>query len=155
MKFADLLNSENVLANCSAESSEAAVQLLLDCLKNTGKLDQTEKAFELIMEREAQYPTGIGGGVAIPHTNCLNLEHSLVAVASFSEGVDFGADDGPARLVFLILSSTADSGYHLKLLARISRLAARQKLMEKVGSATDPEELIAKISGCEKDFLDL
>jgi mannitol/fructose-specific phosphotransferase system IIA component (Ntr-type) len=155
MKFADLLSTENVLADCTASTKEEVIEQLLACLKNTGSLTQTDKALDLIIEREAHYPTGIGGGVAIPHTNCLDLEHSTVAVALVKNGIDFGADDGPAKLVFLLLSSTSSSGQHLKLLARISRLAARKNLMENVSGASNAQELIDKINHCEKDFLDL
>ncbi len=154
MKFADLLTEQHIVAGGSAGNREEAIRQLLEVLCSTGDLPDTGRAYELIMEREREYPTGLGGGVAVPHTNCLELERSLVAMGSFPAGVDFGAEDGPSTLIFLVLGSPNTSSAHLKLLARISRLAIHG-LAEQVLRLSTPEELLSAVCEQEKDFLEL
>ncbi|MDP2360686.1 MAG: PTS sugar transporter subunit IIA [bacterium] len=154
MKFSQLLRPEHVLVGAKAADASHAIRQLVQLLAATGALKEPERALPLVLEREREYATGIGAGVAIPHCNCLLLPEGLVAAGLFDNGVDFGAPDGPARLVLLLLSPPGNSGGHLKLLARISRLA-RHGLCQRLAEQATPEAVILGFAEAERDFLDL
>lgn len=154
MKFCTMLQESHIIPRGRAATPRDAVVQLLGLLAADGSLPDPERALVSIMERESAYPTGIGGGVAIPHTNTLPLADSLVAAGTFSPGVDFGASDGPARLIILLLSPPGNSGAHLKLLARISRLA-RHDIADQLRDCPDAEAFIKTIATVEQDFLEL
>jgi mannitol/fructose-specific phosphotransferase system IIA component (Ntr-type) len=154
MKLSQLLQTRHVLAGGRARDARDGIEQLVQLLAASGALQDPARALELVLERENDYPTGIGGGVAIPHSNCLTLDEPLVAMGSFDPGLDFQAADGPAELVFLLLSPPGNSGGHLKLLARISRLArhdVRSRLRLRVTAA----DLLVGLQEAEQDFLDL
>lgn len=150
MKFSTLLTPERILVQGRAADPEDAIRQLIDRLG----LADGGQAFEMVMEREREYPTGIGGGVAIPHSNCVQVQTSQVALGVFPDGLEFGADDGPATLVVLLLSPAGNSGGHLKLLARISRLA-RHGLAARLAALAGADEVLAAIAVEERDYLDL
>ncbi len=154
MKLSDMLDPQHVIAHGQAENREAAIKQLLERLIASGSLPNDNQALKLILERERDYPTGIGGGVAIPHTNCVNIDEPLVAMGTFDPPVDFGAEDGPAWLVFLLLGSLSISSSHLKLLARISRLS-RHGLAGRMQRLDQVDALLAAVRAEEEDFLDL
>jgi len=154
MKFSTLLTPDRVLVQGRADGSEGAIRALVERLVAAGGVADAGQALAMVMEREREYPTGIGGGVAIPHSNCVQVADSQVAVGLFPAGLDFGADDGPATLVVLLLSPAGNSGGHLKLLARISRLA-RHGLAQRLAALDSPAAVLAAIAAEERDYLDL
>jgi PTS system nitrogen regulatory IIA component len=84
---------------------------------------------EALKERELLGSTGIGDGVAIPHAKlqCIN-DDPLLVLGRSREGVDFNSlDHRTAHIFFLLVSSDADVGAHLRTLARISRILKNQE----------------------------
>lgn len=154
MKLSHLLQTPHILAQGHARDAGEGIALLVDLLAASGALRNRERALELVLEREHDYPTGIGAGVAIPHSNCLAQAETLVALGHFPDGLDFQAPDGPAQLVFLLLCPPGQSGGHLKLLARVSRLA-RHDLRGRLAGRSTAEDLLRGLEEAEQDFLDL
>ncbi len=155
MKFAELLQKEHVLVHSPESDKPGAIRALVELLAGSGAISDANQAFSLVMEREDEYPTGIGEAVAIPHTNCLQISKPLVAVGTFPSGIDFAAADGlKANLLVLLLSPQGNSGGHLKMLARISRLA-RRGLAQELVACSDSHALIEKVELAEEDLLDM
>lgn len=154
MKFAELLHKDHVLAKSSISDKEEAIRAMIELLRASGTIQDPSATMALVLERECEYPTGIGSGVAIPHTNCLQIREVAVALGTFPAGLDFGAEDGPAKLLILLLSPQGNSGGHLKLLARISRLA-RHELAGELLACNTVTELIQAVERVEQDFLEL
>ena len=66
--------------------------------------------------------TGIGKGVAVPHTKHPSVEKLVATVALVKEGVDFASLDGePVYILFLLVSPPDRPGDHLRALENISR----------------------------------
>ena len=73
------------------------------------------------MAREATSATGLPGGIAIPHCRTPAVDEPTLAFARLAPGVEFGAKDGPADLVFLIAAPAGGDATHLKLLTQLAR----------------------------------
>ena len=83
--------------------------------------------FEKILEREMDSSTGIGLGVAIPHTRVESLADIFIAVGRSLKGIDFETPDGtPVHLVFMI-AVNANHAEYLKIISRISWLVRNEK----------------------------
>ncbi|MFA7331822.1 MAG: PTS sugar transporter subunit IIA [Candidatus Delongbacteria bacterium] len=154
MKLSHLLDTRHVLAVGQARDARDGIEQLVGLLAASGAVRDPARALELVLEREREYPTGIGSGVAIPHCNCLDQSEPVVALGLFDPGLDFQAPDGPAFLVFLLLSPSGNSGGHLKLLARISRLA-RHDLCARLRPRRTAADLLQGLQEAEQDFVDL
>jgi len=94
-----------------------------------------------ILERERQFPTGIGYGVAVPHGKTPALA-SLGAVAGTTrDPVAYETIDGePVRIFFMLAGPESQAGAHVKAISRISRLVRHEPVRLALLDARTPEE---------------
>jgi PTS system fructose-specific IIA component/PTS system nitrogen regulatory IIA component len=124
MKFADFICRQAIIAQLSAQDKEGTIREMVQALCRAGKVDQSqfESIVKAILKREELGSTGIGRGVAVPHTKHPSVEHLVGSVAVSSQGVDFASLDGEVVYVFFLLVSPPDRpGDHLRALENISR----------------------------------
>jgi fructose-specific phosphotransferase system IIA component len=124
MKFADFVNREAVRAELAADDKEAVIRELVQSLLDAGGVDQEEfeSIVKAILKREELGSTGIGRGVAVPHTKHPSVDRLVGTVAVCAEGVDFDSLDGEkVQLFFLLISPPDRPGDHLRALENISR----------------------------------
>ena len=124
MKFADFITTKAIRAELKAQSKEAVVEELVQALLDAGEIeaDQQEDIVASIMKREELGSTGIGRGVAVPHTKHPSVQKLVGTVGVSEEGVDFDSLDGErVQLFFLLISPPERPGDHLRALENISR----------------------------------
>lgn len=143
MRLLDVLHADSIQLNLQAKTKEEAVKELIDLVAQAGRLADREAAFTGVQAREASISTGIGEGVAVPHSKTDAVKETLVAVGLSHTGIDWQSPDGrPAHLVFLILSPHQDSGAQLRLLASIARLIKLKGVAPILLNAESPEMLL-------------
>ncbi|MCA9297402.1 MAG: PTS sugar transporter subunit IIA, partial [Phycisphaerales bacterium] len=99
------------------------------------RLARDETVAELL-DRESNFPTALGHGIAVPHAYSHALDTRVCALAQVPDGLDFKAADGePVRFVFLLLSPEGDPEGHLATLAEIARLVVVESVREELISA--------------------
>ena len=98
------------------------------------------------MAREQTSPTGLPGGIAIPHCRTAGVDEPTVAFARLSPPVDFGAKDGPADLAFLIAAPAGGDSTHLQLLTQLARALVRPDFTGALRAAESPAEVVAIVS---------
>ncbi len=124
MKFADFICNEAISANLAADDKESVINELIGALVNAGKIakDDSASIIETVMKREELGSTGIGRGVAVPHTKHPSVDKLVGTVGISEEGVDFDSLDGEkVQLFFLLVSPRDRPGDHLRALENISR----------------------------------
>ena len=124
MKFADFICREAILAQLNAQDKEGAVREMVQALCRAGKVEteEFESIVKAILKREELGSTGIGRGVAVPHTKHPSVNHLVGSVAVSPQGVDFASLDGEVvHLFFLLISPPDRPGDHLRALENISR----------------------------------
>ena len=124
MKFADFVSREAICAELQAGEKEAVIREIIAALMEAGKIEQEqfESIVRAILKREELGSTGIGRGVAVPHTKHPSVDELLGAVAVSRTGVEFDALDGEkVYLLFLLISPPDRPGDHLRALENISR----------------------------------
>jgi nitrogen PTS system EIIA component len=103
-----------------------------------------------LLDRERIGCTGLGQGIAIPHCKLRDLREVVVALATTSMPVDFGAADGrPIDLVVLVASPADAPAAHLQALARISRLLRVPGFADALRGAGSREELLGVLRSVE------
>lgn len=90
-----------------------------------------------VQAREAQMATGMPGGVGLPHARSEHVTTPSLAVGRVPAGVDFGAPDGPATLVFLIAAPASGDSAHLKILASLARRLVHESFRTSLREAPD------------------
>ncbi len=96
-------------------------------------------------KREQTDETGLPGGIAIPHAKSPAVREATLAFARLNPGVDFGAEDGPADLVFLIAAPDTAAEEHLAVLSRLARAFMRPDFTAGLRAATTPSEVVALV----------
>jgi PTS system fructose-specific IIA component/PTS system nitrogen regulatory IIA component len=124
MKFSDFITTGAICAELKAVSKEEAIRELVQSLLDAGEIDadQYDDIIAAIMKREELGSTGIGRGVAVPHTKHPSVSKLVGTVGVSEEGVDFDSLDGErVQLFFLLISPPERPGDHLRALENISR----------------------------------
>jgi PTS system fructose-specific IIA component/PTS system nitrogen regulatory IIA component len=124
MKFADFVSREAIRADITADDKEGVIREMVQALLAATKIPQGEyeSIVKAIMKREELGSTGIGRGVAVPHTKHPSIERLVGTVAVSPEGVDFDSLDGErVHLFFLLISPPDRPGDHLRALENVSR----------------------------------
>jgi PTS system fructose-specific IIA component/PTS system nitrogen regulatory IIA component len=124
MKFSDFVERGAVKADLAADTKEAVIREMVQTLVNAEKVAAAdyESIIKAILKREELGSTGIGRGVAVPHTKHPSAKKLMGAVAVSHEGVDFDSLDGEKVYLFFLLISPPDRpGDHLRALENVSR----------------------------------
>ncbi len=124
MKFSVFISRKAICAELTATTKEGVITELVQSLVNAGDIKAADQAdiIKAIMKREELGSTGIGRGVAVPHTKHASVEKLIGTVGVSPTGLDFESLDGQvASLFFLLVSPPDRPGDHLRALENISR----------------------------------
>src|SRR4029079_1178099 len=124
MKFSDFINVASIRADIGADEKPAVIRELVESLSQAGAIAEADVSgiVAAIMKREELGSTGIGRGVAVPHTKHPSASKLVGTVGVSVEGVDFNSLDGDkVHLLFLLISPPDRPGNHLRALENISR----------------------------------
>lgn len=124
MKFAEFIKKDAIRTELEATEKENVIREMAGALMQSGSIsdDQFESVVEAILKREELGSTGIGRGVAVPHTKHPTVDRLCGAVAVSQDGVEFDSLDGEkVHLLFLLVSPPDRPGDHLRALENISR----------------------------------
>ena len=124
MKLCDFVVSASIIPDLKVGSKEDAIRAMVAGLRDAGSINAADEPgiVAAILKREELGSTGIGRGVAVPHTKHPSVDKLIAAIALSSDGVDFDSVDGePVYIMFLGVSPTARPGDNRRGLGNISR----------------------------------
>ncbi|HLM07203.1 MAG TPA: fructose-specific PTS transporter subunit EIIC [Blastococcus sp.] len=121
------------------------VRRLADLVAGAGRATSGEALHGDAMAREAQAPTGLPGGIAIPHCRSAAVTQASLGFARLDPKVDFGAPDGPADLVFLIAAPAEGDADHLTLLTALARALVRPDFVASLRAAASADEIVTLV----------
>lgn len=123
----------------AAATKDAAIDRLVEVAATAGRSSDPAALRQDVAAREELLPTGIEGGIGIPHARTSGVSEPTVVFGRSSAGIDWGAADGPAHLVFLIAVPELAGDEHLQILASLSRALAKPRFRDALLQATDPQ----------------
>ncbi|OCH21510.1 PTS 2-O-a-mannosyl-D-glycerate transporter subunit IIABC [Aliivibrio sp. 1S128] len=157
MKLTTLTNKSLINLQTTFNSREEAIYALADQLEQQGKLHNKDEYLEAVFAREAEGPTALGEGLAVPHGKTDAVKEAAFAVATLTrdlkwKGVDEDEDED-VNLIFLIAIPNAEAGStHMHLLTELTTTLVDDDVREAVLNATTAEEIFALFDGHkEKD----
>lgn len=144
MKIQDLLKKEVMIMDLKATSKEAAIDEMITKLVDTGVVTNFAIFKDGIMKREAQTSTGLGDGIAMPHSKNAAFKEATVLFAKSASGVDYEALDGqPTDLFFMIAAPDGANDTHLAALAELSKYLLKEGFADQLRQAKTPDDIIA------------
>ncbi|WP_407286858.1 fructose-specific PTS transporter subunit EIIC [Streptomyces sp. BP-8] len=149
--MSELISAELVDLDLSAETKDAAARSLAERMVASGRVTDLEGFLADVAAREAQMPTGLDGGIGIPHCRSAHVTEPTLAFGRSAGGIDFGAPDGPADLIFLIAAPAGGDADHLSILSTLARHLMDEDFTGALRSATEPARAAALIRGDEPE----
>ncbi|MEU9217829.1 fructose-specific PTS transporter subunit EIIC [Streptomyces sp. NPDC048376] len=147
--MSDMITADLVDLDLSADTKEAAARALAERMVALGRVTDLEGFLADVAAREAQMPTGLDGGIGIPHCRSEHVTEPTLAFGRSAAGVDFGAADGPADLIFLIAAPAGADDAHLTILSSLARQLMNAEFTAALRSAGDAAAAAALIRGEE------
>ncbi|MFF4254325.1 fructose-specific PTS transporter subunit EIIC [Streptomyces sp. NPDC001663] len=147
--MSDMITADLVDLDLSAETKEAAARALAERMVALGRVTDLDGFLADVAAREAQMPTGLDGGIGIPHCRSEHVTEPTLAFGRSSAGIDFGAADGPADLIFLIAAPAGADDAHLTILSSLARQLMNAEFTDALRSVGDTAAAAALIRGDE------
>lgn len=141
-----LITPELVAVDVVAVDRDDVVRQLIDKLVAAGRVTDAEGFAADVKAREAQMATGMPGGIGLPHARSQYVTVPSLALGKVPGGVDFGAPDGPANLVFLIAAPASGDADHLKILAALARRLVHPEFRQSLVDAPDAATVAAIVT---------
>ena len=152
MKIQDLLNKKVMLLDLQATTKEAAIDEMINSLVDNGVVTDFDVFKAGIMAREAQTSTGLGDGIAMPHSKNAAVKEATVLFAKSNKGVDYESLDGqPTDLFFMIAAPEGANDTHLVALAELSKYLMQDGFADRLRKVTSPDEVIAAFNTGEEE----
>lgn len=126
---------------------ESVIRALADLVAAAGRTADTGTLVADALAREATAPTGLKGGIAIPHCRTAAVVEPTLALLRLAPGVDFGAKDGPADLAFLIAVPEGGDANHLAILTKLAKALVKPEFSTALRSAGTASEAAALVEG--------
>ena len=152
MKIQDLLNKKVMLLDLQATTKEAVIDEMINSLVDNGVVTDFDVFKAGIMAREAQTSTGLGDGIAMPHSKNAAVKEATVLFAKSNKGVDYESLDGqPTDLFFMIAAPEGANDTHLAALAELSKYLMQDGFADRLRKVTSPDEVIAAFNTGEEE----
>ena len=144
MKLCDFVVQTALIPEIPPGSKESAIRSMVSALRQAGSIKDSDEEgiVTAILKREELGSTGIGRGVAVPHTKHPSVDKLIAAIAVSKEGIDFASLDGePVFVMFLLVSPPDRPGDHLRGLENISRHLRNDKFCRFLRSSKTPKDI--------------
>lgn len=142
MSYASLISEDHVVLGLEALDRTQATRVLAQTLVDAGRVIDLDGLLADIAAREAQMATGLPGGIGIPHCRSRHVAGPSLAFGRSDAGIDWGAEDGPAHLIFLIAVPEGGGEDHLAILAKLARKLMRADFKEGLRQAADAATVV-------------
>ncbi len=152
----DILTPNLVVTSLEAQDKEEAIFKLSVLLFKEHRISDVNLFVKEVMDREREFSTGFGQGIAIPHGKTNSVLYTSVVVAKLSHKLDWESmDDKPVHLIFLLAVPNVEAGTtHLKILAKLAESLMDDEVVAKLALIKEQEELyyyVVKLLGGEKE----
>ena len=144
MKFGDFIEFKAINADLQAKDKESVIKELIEGLVQASRIKEDDETsiIAAVMKREDLGSTGIGRGVAVPHTKHPSVDRLVGTVGLSRDGLDFNSLDGEKVQIFFLLVSPPDRpGDHLRALENISRKLRDDTFCKFLKQANTPEDI--------------
>ncbi|HEY8653334.1 MAG TPA: fructose PTS transporter subunit IIA, partial [Dermatophilaceae bacterium] len=132
-----LINENLVVLNLDYPDRHVATRVLAEALASEGRVTDLDGFLADVRKREEQMPTGLPGGIGIPHARSAHVTEPSLVFGRSTAGIDWGAEDVPATLIFLIAAPQGGGDDHLKILAALARRLMRTEFRDSLMNAVD------------------
>ncbi|MFL6168135.1 MAG: fructose PTS transporter subunit IIA, partial [Ornithinibacter sp.] len=138
-----LITDEQVVLDLTGADRHEATRALAARLVASGRCTDLDTFLADVTERESKMATGLPGGIGIPHARSAAITEPSLVFGRSTDGIDWGAKDGPATLVFLIAAPEGGGDAHMQMLPKLARALMKKDFKAALAAATTEAEVVA------------
>ncbi|ACF45418.1 PTS sugar transporter subunit IIA [Prosthecochloris sp. ZM] len=153
MKIEDLLSEKYIVLHLEMSTKSQVIDKMLSIVADHPGVRDHEKLRQDVLKREKEMSTGIGKQIALPHAKTDAVSDPVLALATLKTEINFESiDNEPVQLIFLLATPEEMLAEHLKLLSRITRMAGREDVRDRLMQVTSRQDVLDLFKEEEKDF---
>jgi fructose PTS system EIIBC or EIIC component len=137
-----LITDEQVILDLTGADRHEATRALAERLVASGRCTDLDTFLTDVSERESKMATGLPGGIGIPHARSAAITEPSLVFGRSTDGIDWGAKDGPATLVFLIAAPEGGGDAHMQMLPKLARALMKKDFKAALAAATTKTEVV-------------
>ncbi|HWC22159.1 MAG TPA: fructose-specific PTS transporter subunit EIIC [Flexivirga sp.] len=137
-----LITTDQVVLDLTGADRHEATETLARTLAGSGRCTDVEVFLADVRERESKMATGLPGGIGIPHARSAAITEPSLVFGRSREGIDWGAKDGPAHLIFLIAAPEGGGEAHMQMLPKLAKALMNKDFRAQLESATTNEQVV-------------
>ncbi|HET6967362.1 MAG TPA: fructose-specific PTS transporter subunit EIIC [Ornithinibacter sp.] len=137
-----LITTEQVVLDLTGADRHEATRALAERLVASGRCTDLDTFLADVTERESKMATGLPGGIGIPHARSAAITEPSLVFGRSTDGIDWGAKDGPATLVFLIAAPEGGGDAHMQMLPKLARALMKKDFKAALAAATTEAEVV-------------
>lgn len=132
-----------VASELNAASKEDAIKILIEELEKNNYLNDKEKFYSDVLERESTFPTYIGDEIGLPHSQSVGVIKPCVVIGRFKNNIVWTEEKEYANLVFLIaVPKESQDNLHLKILSKLARLLMHEDFRDNIKNLEEDKLLV-------------
>ncbi|ONI40559.1 hypothetical protein AN639_10195 [Candidatus Epulonipiscium fishelsonii] len=147
--MSDLIVKDLVCLKLKASDKTDAIRQMAKLIEKQGRLESYEEYVKSVLDRENEFSTNMGMGIAIPHGKSASVKVPTVAFAKVKKAMDWGEDDDPINMIFLLAvpgNDETNANEHLRILAALSRKLIHDEFRESLLKAKNENTIVSIIS---------
>lgn len=141
-----LITEEQVVLDLAGADRHEATRRLGERLVASGRCTDLDTFLNDVRKREETMATGLPGGIGIPHARSTAITEPSLVFGRAGDGIDWGAKDGPATLVFLIAAPEGGGDAHMQMLPKLARALMKKDFKAALAAATTEAEVVRIVS---------
>lgn len=154
MEIREILDTERIFLDIPLPDKDAVLRFAAEAFAVSGIVADADTLYDGMLEREETMSTGIGKGLAIPHSSSPDTKDPAIVVIRLAEPIDYDAIDGvQVKIVVALVAPEHDPDLHLRMLADLARLCQHPDFMKAAQTARDQESLLDDIRRIEKQIV--
>ena len=141
-----LITTDQVVLDLTGSDRHQATATLARQLVDSGRCTDLDAFLADVRAREETMATGLPGGIGIPHARSAAITEPSLVFGRSTDGIDWGAKDGPAHLVFLIAAPEAGGDAHMQMLPKLARALMKKEFKEALLAASTNQDVVDIVS---------
>ena len=143
MEMAEMIDQRLISLNLDVTNKEDAIQKICRMMYDAGKVSDYDQYLNGVKNRETEFATGMGNGIAIPHCKNDCVKEAAFTLVKLKNPVDWGSlDDEPVDYVLMLAAPESSDNVHLKMLSELAVSLMDDNFRESLKDAADVEQII-------------
>ena len=153
MKLTQYLAPERVWIKVEVTNRNDLLAYLARQTAGRALVPDEQEFFKLLIHREEEMSTGVGRGLAVPHADPPAMKSTFLAAATLASPIDYQSFDRVSvDVIFMIFGCPDNTSLHLRLLARICRIARLPGFLDRLRQVRTAPDFLRVVEDAEQSL---